>query len=57
MSQLGEQVFQQKNVPPADPTPAGTAPSGLSTSDALGTFRPKLLRRWSVTGTPGEAHG
>ena len=36
--------FGQKNVPPADPTPAGTAPSGLSTSDAQGIFRPGWLR-------------
>ena len=35
-------------MPPADPTPAGTAPSGLSASDALGIFRPGWLRRLLV---------
>ncbi len=46
-----------KNVPPADPTPAGTAPSGLSTLDVLGTFRPKSPQRSSVTGMPGAVRG
>ena len=38
-------------------SPQGTAPSGLSSSDALGTYRPRWLRRQWVTSRPGAGCG